>query len=338
MNNITRRFSSSGNLLTKRIQVLTSGTHGGSATSAARFPSSSDREDSQQHRRCFGSIAASSQRDYRYSVGLSDLTRSLSSLRIARQFSSNATAESNNNNNNNNGTDSDGGSDDAQKNEQQQQQTDRVLSPTTPTMFTDSESGEQYGVILDTRKLPKLKPSVVRRRLNNCRTYVGRQQAIRHSPWKLNRICQLAAGLTLEEALTQLKFCDKKNADLVAKVLKRTSNLADIRDGLQISQLEVAECFATRSLMLKRIKPMGRGRHGIMHHKFSHIRVVLREIDFPLRIYQQRSLNQKKKWMLHQQRAENDARAAMAKREELERLEKQQQAQLEERKKAASKQ
>jgi len=75
-----------------------------------------------------------------------------------------------------------------------------------------------------------------------------------------------------------------------------------------------------------------------MHHKFSHIRVVLREIDFPLRIYQQKSLNQKKKWMYHQHRAETDARAAMAKREEIERLEKQQEAQLQERKAAASKQ
>ena len=77
--------------------------------------------------------------------------------------------------------------------------------------------------------------------------------------------------------------------------------------------------------------------HGIMHHKFSHIRVVLREIDFPLKIYQSKSLNQKKKWLYHQQRAENDHRAALAKREEIKRLEKQQEIQLQERKAAASK-
>ncbi|VEU35766.1 unnamed protein product [Pseudo-nitzschia multistriata] len=321
MNNISRRFVSSGSLFTKRIQSV-AGTNGGSVTSAVRFPSSLEREHCQQHRRGFGSVDIPHRQGF--SVGMvSNLASSLSSFRISRGFSSNATPESNDN-------------DDQQQQEQQLQ--NQILSPTTPTMFTDRDSGEQYGVVLDTRKLPKLKPSVVRRRLDKCKTYVGREQSIRHSPWKLNRICQLAAGLTLEEALTQLKFLDKKNADLVAKVLKRTSNLADIRDGLQISQLEVAECFATRSLMLRRIKPMGRGRHGVMHHKFSHIRVVLREIDFPLRIYQQKSLNQKKKWMLHQQRAQNDAQAAMAKREELERLEKQQQAQLEERKKAARKQ
>jgi hypothetical protein len=75
-----------------------------------------------------------------------------------------------------------------------------------------------------------------------------------------------------------------------------------------------------------------------MHHKFSHIRVVLREIDFPLKIYQQKSLNQKKKWLMHQQRAQQEAMAAKAKRDEMERLMKQQEAQLQERKAAAQKQ
>jgi hypothetical protein len=147
-----------------------------------------------------------------------------------------------------------------EKSNQKQPQKQQVLSPTSPTMITDDESGERYGVLLDTRKLPKLKPSIVQRRLSKCKTYEGRERNIRQSPWKINRICQLAAGLPLEDALTQLQFCDLKNSDLVAKVLKRTSNLADIRDGIQISQLEVAECFATKSTMLRRIKPMGRGR------------------------------------------------------------------------------
>jgi hypothetical protein len=75
-------------------------------------------------------------------------------------------------------------------------------------------------------------------------------------------------------------------------------------------------------------------RSGVLHHKFSNIRVLLREIDFPLRIYQQTSLNQKKKWLRHQQRAEQDALAAKAKRDEMERLEKQQAEQLQERKAA----
>lgn len=308
MNNLTRRFASSGSISIKKIKSLAVASSSFGSASAVDFASVFDVRDRKEHRR-FGSIIS------QHNGYSSTVASPLSFSSIGRFFSSNATPESNNNDNN----------------DQQQ-----ILSPTSPTVLTDSESGKNYGILLDTRKLPKLKPSIVRRRLDKCKTYIGRERSIRQSPWKLNRICQLAAGLTLEEALTQLKFCDLKNSDLVAKVLKRTSNLADIRDGLQMSQLEVKECFATKSLMLRRIKTMGRGRHGIMHHKHSHIRVVLREIDFPLRIYQQKSLNQKKKWLYHQQRAEADSRAAMAKREELEQLEKEQEAQLQERKAAAS--
>eukprot|EP00980_Cylindrotheca_fusiformis_P004866 scaffold1035_cov115-Cylindrotheca_fusiformis.AAC.6 len=208
---------------------------------------------------------------------------------------------------------------------------DHFQSDTFETVSTSrifANRGANYGLIFDTRKLPKLKPSTVKRRLSKCKTYQGKEKSIRQSPWKLNRVCRLAAGLTLEEALTQLKFCDLKNAGLVASVLKRTSNLADIRHGLQVSQLEVAECFATKAMMLRRIKTMGRGRHGVLHHKFSHIQVVLREIDFPLRIYQQNSLSQKRKLLQHQHRAEQDAKAAKAKREEMHRMLKQQEMQF----------
>ncbi len=78
-------------------------------------------------------------------------------------------------------------------------------------------------------------------------------------------------------------------------------------------------------------------RTGSLVHKHSNIRVLLREIDFPLRIYEQKSLNQKKKWLQHQQRAEQEARAAKAKRDEMKRLEKQQEEQIQERKAAQKK-
>ena len=51
--------------------------------------------------------------------------------------------------------------------------------------------------------------------------------------------------------------------------------------------------------------------------------MVLREIDFPLRIYQSKTLNQKRKWIERQLRAQKDAEAAKAEREELARLEQQ---------------
>jgi large subunit ribosomal protein L22 len=206
----------------------------------------------------------------------------------------------------------------------------RFAAPSPPAHFISpkliyTDDGRQFASF-DRQKKPKLKPSIVRRRLNKMRIYEGAEKAIRHSPWRLNLVCQFVAGLPLQEALTQLEFCKKDKAPLVQKVLKRTSNLADIRDGLQPSQLEVAECFATKGVPLKRIKTMGRGRSGRMERRHSHMRVVLREIDFKLRIYQAPSVNQKKKWFLLQQQAERDGARAKAERDEVVQLEKQAEA------------
>jgi large subunit ribosomal protein L22 len=191
---------------------------------------------------------------------------------------------------------------------------------TKPTII-HGKDGRQFAVF-DTQKHPKLKPSIVRRRLNRMRIFDGAEKNIRHSPWRLNLVCQLVAGLPFQEAMTQLDFCKKSKAPLVQKMLQRTANLADIRHGLQPSQLEIAECFATRGTPLKRVKTMGRGRSGRMEHKHSHMRVVLREVDFKLRIYQAPSVNQKKKWFMLQQNAEKDSTRAKAERDEIRRLEK----------------
>jgi large subunit ribosomal protein L22 len=172
----------------------------------------------------------------------------------------------------------------------------------------------------------KLKPYIVKRRLARMKTFVGKQKNIRHSPWRMNLVCQFAAGQTLTDAIQQLEFCRKSMAPLVKKVLIRTANVADMKYGLQQSQLEVAECFATKGTPMKRIRVMGRGRAGRMEHKHSHFRVVLREIDYKLRIYQAPTLGQKKRWFLRQQQAEADFDRAKAERDEISRLEKETEA------------
>lgn len=134
-------------------------------------------------------------------------------------------------------------------------------------------------------------------------------------------MCQFAAGLTVPEALKQLMFCQKRKAPLVAKVIRRTANLADIRHGLQASQLEVAECFSTHGTHLKRVKIMGRGRSGKKSRRHSHIRLVLREIDFPTKLLQAESINQKRKWLGLLRTARDDFETAKVERDELAELE-----------------
>eukprot|EP00580_Thalassiosira_gravida_P002324 CAMPEP_0201607470 /NCGR_PEP_ID=MMETSP0492-20130828/6559_1 /ASSEMBLY_ACC=CAM_ASM_000837 /TAXON_ID=420259 /ORGANISM="Thalassiosira gravida, Strain GMp14c1" /LENGTH=241 /DNA_ID=CAMNT_0048072053 /DNA_START=176 /DNA_END=901 /DNA_ORIENTATION=+ len=180
---------------------------------------------------------------------------------------------------------------------------------------------ENFAAFAHANRHQKVKPFIFKRRRVQLKTYVGNERNIRHSPWRMNLVCQFAAGLTVPEALKQLMFCRKVKAPLVAKIIRRTANLADIRDGYQASQLEVAECFATHGSHLKRVKIMGRGRSGKKHRRHCHIRLVLREIDFPTKLVQAESINQKRRWLGYLKTATDDYEKAKVEREELAELE-----------------
>lgn len=130
------------------------------------------------------------------------------------------------------------------------------LSP----LLNSQTDAENFAAFVHANRHHNVKPFILKRRRQNLKTYIGNEKNIRHSPWRMNLVCQFAHGLTVPEALKQLLFCQKVKAPLVAKVIRRTANLADIRDGVQPSQLEVAECFTTHGTHLKRLKIMGRGR------------------------------------------------------------------------------
>jgi len=155
---------------------------------------------------------------------------------------------------------------------------------------------------------PKLKPGLVRRRIEKLRTYEGKERDLRHSKWKLNLICKFVTGYTVEDALQQLKYSKKAYAPVISKIITETAKKANDRHGVQPSQLEIAECFATRGRPVKAIKIMAKGRFGRMEHPRSHVRLVLREIDFQLKIYQAYSKKEKLRWYKMQERATEEAR------------------------------
>jgi large subunit ribosomal protein L22 len=94
---------------------------------------------------------------------------------------------------------------------------------------------------------------------------------IRVSPQKLNLLCAQIRGLPVEEALTQMKFSKKRHAALVGKVLQNAVNVADIDHELEPDELIVAKAYVGHGKILKRILMMGRGRHGKLHHRYSHL-------------------------------------------------------------------
>jgi len=185
----------------------------------------------------------------------------------------------------------------------------------------NKEDAENFAAFVHANRHQRVKPFIIKRRRDQLKTYLGNEKNIRHSPWRMNLICQFVAGLTVPEALKQLMFTRKRMAPTVDKVIRRAANLADIRHGFQPSQLEVAECFATHGTHLKRMKIMGRGRSGIMHHRHSHIRLVLREIDFPTKLLQAKTVNQKRRWLGLLNVAREDYDRANVERDELAEME-----------------
>lgn len=132
--------------------------------------------------------------------------------------------------------------------------------------------------------------------------------------------------------MRQLSFNVKSKAPLVKDVIRKTANLANIRDGIKYSRLEVAECFATHGKHLKRINYHSRGRAGVKHRRHAHMRVVLREIDFNLKIAQAETKSQKQKWIMLWRMAMLEEKEARKERDEMEELEKQAQAVLDKKK------
>jgi len=137
------------------------------------------------------------------------------------------------------------------------------------SVLATGPDGTQYliprqplGLYAQKRHSPKIAPRIVSRRVSKLKVTEGKLRAIRHSPWRMNLVCQFAAGQTVIDALTQLKFCEKAKAPDVTDLIYTTAAQAKVRHGLLPCQLEVAECFATHGTHLKRIKIMGRGRAG----------------------------------------------------------------------------
>uniref|UniRef100_A0A8D0UYM3 Large ribosomal subunit protein uL22m n=2 Tax=Sus scrofa TaxID=9823 RepID=A0A8D0UYM3_PIG len=85
-------------------------------------------------------------------------------------------------------------------------------------------------------------------------------------------------GMSIDQALAQLEFSDKKGAQIIKEVLLEAQDMAVRDHNVEFrSNLYVAESTSGRGQYLKRIRYHGRGRFGIMEKVFCHYFVKLVE-------------------------------------------------------------
>jgi large subunit ribosomal protein L22 len=102
---------------------------------------------------------------------------------------------------------------------------------------------------------------------------------LRISPQKLNLVAQLIRGKKVASALADLEFSRKRIAKDVRKCLESAVANAENNHDLDVDELVVAEAHVGKALVIKRFTPRGRGRVGRILKPFSHLTIVVRQVE-----------------------------------------------------------
>jgi large subunit ribosomal protein L22 len=102
---------------------------------------------------------------------------------------------------------------------------------------------------------------------------------LRISPQKLNLVAQLIRGKKVTSALADLEFSRKRIARDVRKCLQSAIANAENNHDLDIDDLIVAQAHVGKGLVIKRFHPRGRGRAGKILKPFSHLTIVVRQVE-----------------------------------------------------------
>ena len=99
------------------------------------------------------------------------------------------------------------------------------------------------------------------------------------SPQKLGLVAGLIRGKKVGSALADLQFSRKRIARDVKKCLESAIANAENNHELDIDDLIVAEAHVGKALVMKRFSPRGRGRAARIMKPFSHLTIVVREVE-----------------------------------------------------------
>lgn len=103
---------------------------------------------------------------------------------------------------------------------------------------------------------------------------------VRVSPRKARVVVDLIRGKDVSEALTILKFVQKRSSKFIEKTVKSAaSNAIDVagKDKLNIDALYIKEARVDEGARMKRYRARAYGRAAMIRHRTSHITIVVEE-------------------------------------------------------------
>ncbi|MCC6947126.1 MAG: 50S ribosomal protein L22 [Bradyrhizobiaceae bacterium] len=102
---------------------------------------------------------------------------------------------------------------------------------------------------------------------------------LRVSPQKLGLVAGLIRGKKVAAALADLEFSRKRIAKDVKKCLESAIANAENNHQLDVDDLQVAEAYVGKALVIKRYNPRARGRVARVMRPFSNLTIVVREVE-----------------------------------------------------------
>jgi large subunit ribosomal protein L22 len=102
---------------------------------------------------------------------------------------------------------------------------------------------------------------------------------LRVSPQKLNLVAGLIRGKKVATALADLEFSRKRIARDVRKCLQSAIANAENNHDLDVDELVVAQAHVGKAIVIKRFTPRGRGRVGRIMKPFSHLTIIVRQVE-----------------------------------------------------------
>ncbi|XP_020506213.2 39S ribosomal protein L22, mitochondrial [Labrus bergylta] len=104
------------------------------------------------------------------------------------------------------------------------------------------------------------------------------RRQIKYSKDKMWYLAKMIRGMSIDQAIAQLEFNDKKGAKIMKEVLLEAQEMAVKNHNVEYkSNLYVAESNSGKGKYLKRVRYHGRGMYGIMDKVYCHYFVKLVE-------------------------------------------------------------
>lgn len=101
----------------------------------------------------------------------------------------------------------------------------------------------------------------------------------RMSPQKARLVADMVRGKKVNSALNVLRFTRKATARVIEKLIISAKSNAEVKNVPDPDEMKIKEIYVDKGPVMKRQLPRARGKVDILHKPFSHVTVVLKEME-----------------------------------------------------------